>query len=321
MLRKSYLIATLAAIGSLPMALVTSSSAASAYSGAPSSGGHSTITTKTNNATTKTNNGTKEDPCGGDTHFDPEAFTDPTRIDNPWYTLRPRMRFVFKGMADSGAGLRPHTVITTVTDLTKVINGVRTVVVVDQDFSDDQLVESELAFFAQDEDKNVWTLGEYPEEFEDGTFVGAPNTWIAGVKGAQAGILVPGRPRMGDTFLEGFAPAIDFLDCGTVADVHADVCVNGTHFHDVLVIDEFSPLDPEGGHQLKFYAPGEGLIKIAPVGGEAVEMLSRVEVAELSQSEAEAANRTAMELEQRAYEVSKVYRHTPPLEGPTGVRT
>jgi hypothetical protein len=310
MLRKSYLIATLAAIGTLELALVVSPSAMAAQA----HGDHSTTTTKTKNAT-----GT--DPCGSDTRFDREAFTDPTRIDNPWYTLRPRTRFVFEGMTSVDAGLAPHTVITTVTDLTKVINGVRTVAVVDQDFSGDQLVESELAFFAQDREGNVWSLGEYPEEFTDGRFVGAPNTWIAGVEGARAGILVPGRPRMGDRFLEGFSPDIDFLDCGSVADRHAEVCVNDTHFHNVLVIDEFSPLDPEGGHQLKIYARGEGLVKIEPVGGEATEVLSRTRVTELGPSEAEAANRAAIELERRAYRVSGVYRNTPPLEGPTGVST
>jgi hypothetical protein len=314
MIHKSYLIARLTAIGALLLAPTVSPSAASAQTGHSSSSGHST-------SPTKTKNGIEADPCGGDTRFDPEAFKDPTDIDNPWYPLHPRTRFVFEGLADIGAGLEPHTVITTVTDLTKVINGVRTVVVVDQDFSGDQLVESELAFFAQDKERNVWALGEYPEEFEDGRFVGAPNTWIADVDGAQAGILVPGRPRMGDKFLQGFAPDIDFLDCGTVADTHAEVCVNNTLFRNVLLIDESSPLDPAGGHQLKYYARGEGLVKIEPVDSDAIETLSRVSVTELDERAAEEANRTALELERRAYQVSEVYRETPPMEGATDVRT
>ncbi len=56
----------------------------------------------------------------------------------------------------------------TVTDLTKVVNGVRAVVVWDRDYASGELQETELAFFAQDNDGNVWHLGEYPEEYETG---------------------------------------------------------------------------------------------------------------------------------------------------------
>jgi hypothetical protein len=103
-----------------------------------------------------------------------------------------------------------------VTDLTKTINGVRTVAVHEIDVSDDQLVEQESAFFAQDRRGNVWTLGEYLEEFEDGVFVGAPNTWMAGVNRARAGVDVPGDHVGRGAFLQAFAPNIIF-DCGRVA--------------------------------------------------------------------------------------------------------
>ena len=57
--------------------------------------------------------------------------------------------------------------------------------------------------------------GEYPEEYEDGTFQGAPSTWITGERGARAGILVPGRPALGTPpFVQGRAPAVGFYDVG-----------------------------------------------------------------------------------------------------------
>ena len=71
-----------------------------------------------------------------------------------------------KGAANRGQGRRPHQVITTVTDLTKVIDGVRTVVIWERDINDGRLLEGELAFQAQDDDGNVWNLGEYPEEYD-----------------------------------------------------------------------------------------------------------------------------------------------------------
>ena len=62
----------------------------------------------------------------------------------------------------------------TVTDLTKMINGIETRVILDQDLrvnesGDEELSEEELAFFAQDDDHNVWSMGEYPEEIDEDT--------------------------------------------------------------------------------------------------------------------------------------------------------
>lgn len=252
------------------------------------------------------------DACGTDTRFDPRMFKDSTDIDNRWFSLRPGTRVVFDGFVDDGDGPVPHRVVFTVTNLTKVINGVNTRVIWDDDFSDGQLVESELAFFAQDKHGNVWTMGEYPEEFEDGEFVGAPSTWISGQADAEAGILVPGHPRVGASFMQGFAPEVEFLDCATVADTHATTCIDGTCFRRVLVVDESSPLDPASGHQLKYYARGTGLIKIAPLGGNAVEILERTSTTTLSENELQEANGAALRLERRAYEVSEVYQTTAP---------
>ena len=53
----------------------------------------------------------------------------------------------------------------------------RTVVSWDLDYSDGELAEAELAFYAQDDDGNVWRMGEYPEEYDGGQIVDAP-TWI-----------------------------------------------------------------------------------------------------------------------------------------------
>jgi hypothetical protein len=84
-------------------------------------------------------------------------------------------------------------VVTTVTDLTKEINGVDTMVVWERDYTEGEEVEAELAFFAQDNDGNVWHMGEYPEEYEDGEFEKAPG-WLAGLKGASAGIAMRQSP-------------------------------------------------------------------------------------------------------------------------------
>src|SRR5687768_12049769 len=70
-----------------------------------------------------------------DRDFDRRNFSDSTRIDNRWHPLVPGTQFVYEGESDRGQGRRPHQVIFTVTDLTKVINGVRTVVLWDRDIN------------------------------------------------------------------------------------------------------------------------------------------------------------------------------------------
>ena len=62
----------------------------------------------------------------------------------------PGTRLTLEGRANRGGGPLPHTVTFTVTDLTKVIAGVRTRVAWDVDVNEGELSETELAFFAQD---------------------------------------------------------------------------------------------------------------------------------------------------------------------------
>ena len=56
----------------------------------------------------------------------------------------------------------------------------------DLDFSNGELVEAELAFFAQDKKGNIWRTGEYPEEYDGGEVIDAP-CWISGISGSVAG--------------------------------------------------------------------------------------------------------------------------------------
>jgi hypothetical protein len=103
--------------------------------------------------------------------FERAKFDDPTHIDNKWLPLKPGTQFVYEGSAivDEG-GRQTRRVVTTVTDLSKVIDGVRTLVILETDYTAGQLSEPELAFFAQDNAGNVWLVGEYPEEYENGKF-------------------------------------------------------------------------------------------------------------------------------------------------------
>jgi hypothetical protein len=251
--------------------------------------------------------------------FDPRNFDlgRSTQIDNPWFPLKPGTRFVYEGttVEDDGTAV-PHRVVFTVTDLTKVIGGVRAVVCWDQDYSGGKLVETEIVFFAQDKDGTVWHLGQYPEEWEDGKFVAAP-AWVHGIGDGRAGIMMKAEPRLGSpSYSQGWAPSVNWTDRGVVHQVGQETCVPLDCYKAVLVIDETSREEP-GAHQLKYYARGVGNVRVGwrGEGEKTKETLELVKLEQLGPKELAAARAEALKLEKRAYQISKkVYAHTAPAE-------
>lgn len=240
-------------------------------------------------------------------------FPHPLRTDARFFPLRAGDRLTYHGTIVDADGTHTHDVIFTVTDLVKKVGGVDSRVIEDVDVIDGVRTEAELTFFAQDAAADVWTRGEYPEEYDNGTFTGAPNTWISGVRRASAGILVPGDPRTGTPrFVQGRAPAIDFFDVGKVVATGLRVCAGGTCYDGVVRIQETAPQAPEDGFQDKFYAPGVGLVKVTAEGGDSRETLALGKVEHLSPGRRVQAVVDAYRLEARAYAVSADYRTTAP---------
>jgi len=230
-------------------------------------------------------------------------------VDNPFLPLTPGAQYTLTGTTTAGN----HQVVFTVTDVTKWVNHVRTVVIWDRDFQDGELAEEELAFMAQDDAGNVWSLGEYPEEHEDGD-VSAPSTWLAGHHGATAGVLMQAQPKTGTpAYIQGRSPEIEFFDKAKVAQVDQKVCVPVDCYDGVLVVDEWDPTaQPEDGHQFKYHAPGVGVVKIVGKGGVEQETLVLTKAKTLGADQLAAADARVFELDKRAYKLAKsVYAKTP----------
>ena len=250
--------------------------------------------------------------------FERAQFNDPTHIDNRWLPLKPGTQLVYEGSANVDEGGRqPRRVVTIVTDLSKVIDGVRTLVILETDYTAGQLSEPELAFFAQDNAGNVWLVGEYPEEYENGEFDKAP-AWISGQKGARAGIAMLANPQLGaPDYAEGFAPPpVDFTDRSRVYNMGQKTCTSVECYENVLVTEEFNPDEP-GAFQLKYYASGVGNVRVGWRGEkeEEKETLELVELNHLSPEAVAKVRKEALEMDQRAYErSSEVYRETPPAQ-------
>ena len=105
------------------------------------------------------------------------------------------------------------------------------------------------AYFAQDRDGNVWSFGEEGRGAE----------WRAGVDGAQAGLVMPARPRVGDGFVEEYAAGVA-EDRSEVLDLAASVSSPYDSWTDAVEVRGTSGLDPELD-DVSYYAPGVGLVR------------------------------------------------------------
>lgn len=247
--------------------------------------------------------------------FRTATFGNPLRIDNQWAPLIPGTQYVLTGQANRGLGLLPHVVVFTVTDVVKVIDGIPCVTLWDRDFQNGVLAEEELAFFAQDDQGTIWSMGEYPEEFDvaSGEFQGAPSTWIAGIDGTEAGNWMLGDLRRGKGYYsQGFSAPIEFLDCATVLPGRVKTCVPAGCYEDVMVIDEWGPYDKAGGHQRKFYAKGVGNVRIGAINDPEGETLVMTARRALNPTELAAARAEVLRLDQRGFMFNDVYARTTP---------
>jgi uncharacterized membrane protein YkoI len=251
-------------------------------------------------------------------NFDRNNFDPAQPVDNRWFPLKPGMQYVYKGSQQEEGKRIPHRVGFAVTDLTKVIDGVRATVVWETDTQDGLLIESELAFFAQDKDGNVWQLGELVETYDEDGFVGG-KTWLSGNAGARAGIAMPGKLQLGASYSQGYAPApINWADYGKVDRMGHKTCVRVGCYNDVLVIAESSDKEGPEAEQLKYYAPGIGFVQVG-WRGKRERTRETLELTEVKQLDAEGMAKVraaALAIESRAYD----YGRTPPLETMNGER-
>jgi len=274
---------------------------------------------------------TQPEPLTGTAEeFERAQFDNPTRIDNKWLPFEPGTQWVYEGSAipENGGPREERRLVVTVTDLTKVVDGVRTLVVHDQESTEGGVtVEPEVRFHAQDNEGNVWYFGEYREEFEDGKLV-EPRAWVPQQKGAREGISMPAEPRTGTpSYAQGYAPPpVEWIDRGRVFKVNQKTCVPVDCYDDVTVIDEFERTKP-GAYQTKYYAPGVGEVRTGWRGPKEKEKetLELVEYRHLGPKDLAKVREEAIKLDRRGYEqpnevgpfwqyTKEVYRHTQPVE-------
>lgn len=205
---------------------------------------------------------------GGDyrPELDPADFVE--RVDHPYRALEPGTRWVYEGVSD-GEHERTEVVVTSER---REILGISAVVVRDTTSVGDERVAESLDAYAQDREGNVWFLGEDSKDYENGEVVCTAGSWEAGVDGAQPGIVMPAQPTVGDAYRQQHV-------AGAAEDMARIERLGATHtiglgdYSDVLVIEEWTPLEPDVTEE-KYYAPGVGKIyEIQTAGGDATSEL------------------------------------------------
>ena len=250
--------------------------------------------------------------------MDPKTFERPTVIDNKWLPMKPGTRWILEGTTVEDDGkVVPHRVEISITHLTKVIGGVRNVVSYDLDYVENELVETRLAFYAQDNDGTVWHFGRHVEEFEDGKLTKS-TTWIHGAEGAQAGIAMKAKPQSGTpSYAMGWGPAVDWADRRQTLRSGQKTAVHAGKYDDVVVIKETPKEETTDPFLLKYYAGGVGYVRLGSGGkkAHAKEVLELIKVEQLGAKEMAAIREKAMNLEKSAYKVSKAaYGRSAPME-------
>lgn len=225
--------------------------------------------------------------------FDRKNF-DRTPIDvNPWVPMAPGIQTIMKGYVNIGGRRVPHVRVVTITDVTKQIDGVRAILVLDQDFNGGQLSEQAVDYLAEDVGGNIWYLGSYTEAYEGGQFLNAQDAWLAGVFGAVPGLFFPGDPKPGTpSFYQVQVPGVE-ESTAEVADVGRRTCVPYKCYSDVVVL-------LEQGTENKFWAPGVGQILTEPLSGAAQETEELVNIRELSGKALDELSAEALRLDRNA---------------------
>jgi len=119
-----------------------------------------------------------------------------------------------------------------------------------------ELTETTLDYFTQDDDANVYYLGEDVNTYKHGKLSGHGGAWLFGKDTQKLGVLMPAHPKVGDKFKTEDAPPITW-EADEVISLSETMTVPAGTFHDCVKVKEHAS---DGGTEYKLYAPGVGVI-------------------------------------------------------------
>lgn len=201
-----------------------------------------------------------------DPELDPADFV--ATIDNPFAPFPVGARWVYEGMTDEGL----ERVEVEVLSETRTIEGIVATVIRDVVFIGGEVVEDTVDWIAQDQDGNVWYLGEVAQNFENDKLADIEGSWEMGEDDAKAGFWMIGNPAVGDSYRQEFLLS-EAEDIEEVLNDGESVVTPAGSFTNCIRTKDYTPLEP-GGIENKLHCPGVGFVKeIKPETGETLELI------------------------------------------------
>ena len=184
--------------------------------------------------------------------FDVAACKFVTAGRNDYFVLEPGFQLVLQ---DDETKLE-----ITVLEETKVVAGVTTRVVEEREWKDGKLYEVARNYFAMCEGtKDVYYFGEDVDFYENGKVVKHDGSWLAGVGGNKAGLMMPGKPRVGMKYYQEIAPDIA-MDRAEIVSLDETCKTPAGTFTKCMKVKEGSAID-RLVTEYKYHAPGIGLVR------------------------------------------------------------
>ena len=192
-------------------------------------------------------------PADARVDLEEPVFSNPAAITNPLLPISDQVRLIQFGV-DEGETIQIESSLMPETKRI-VWNGQEIDAVVSQvvAYADGRILEVTYDFFAQDDEGNVWYLGEDVLNYEDGEVADTNGTWLAGEDGPP-GMILPANPAKGDVFRPENIPGLVFEEVTITA---TGVTVQGPR-GPVAGAIETSELLADGGRETKYFAPGYG---------------------------------------------------------------
>ena len=107
--------------------------------------------------------------------------------------------------------------------------------------------------------KDVFYFGEDVDNYKDGKVANHAGSWLAGVRGAKPGLMMPGQPQVGSKYFQEVSPGVA-MDYATIVNLDVTVQTPAGTFVKCVKTDERNALDPKE-KEFKIFAPGIGLVQ------------------------------------------------------------
>jgi hypothetical protein len=170
---------------------------------------------------------------------------------NPYFVLEPGFQLILEG---GGTKLQ-----ITVLNETKTVDGVLTRVVEEKEWKDGKLYEIAKNYFAMcPQTKDVFYFGEDVEFYEDGKVVKRDGSWLAGVNGNRAGLMMPGTPKLNMKYYQELARGVA-MDRAEIVSLSETCKTPAGAFSKCMKVKEGSAMNVLE-YEYKYFAPGIGLV-------------------------------------------------------------